>query len=81
MTLGIYCIEDIKSSFMSPTVDANDATARRNFDHAVKNTDSVLFTHREDFRLMKIGAFDTVTGCITSFPNPILMLDGKDVVL
>mgnify|MGYP007091829118 CR=1 FL=1 len=29
MVFGIYAIQDLKSTFMSPTVDFNDATAKR----------------------------------------------------
>lgn len=81
MTFCIYAIQDLKSTFMSPTVDYNDATAKRNFEHAVMSGNNVFFTHPEDFRLMKLGEFDNDTGRILSYDIPQLVCDGKDVAL
>lgn len=39
MITGIYAIKDAKSTFMPCTVDVNDATAVRNFEHAVRQPD------------------------------------------
>lgn len=81
MTFGIYAIQDLKSTFMTPTIDQNDATARRNFEHAVVSGNNVFFTHAEDFRLMKLGEYDNDTGRILSYDIPQLVCDGKDVAL
>ena len=69
MTLNIYAIRDAKSGFMSPTFELNDAVAMRNFEHACLNSDSLLFSHFEDFDLYRIGAYDTDTGCISAVPH------------
>ena len=42
MITGIYAIKDAKSTFMPCTVDVNDATAVRNFEHAVRQPGSLL---------------------------------------
>lgn len=81
MILGVYAIQDLKSGFMTPTVEPNDAVASRNFSHAVQNNQSVLFTHCEDFRLMKLGEFDTDTGRIVPADLISIVMDGKDVIL
>lgn len=69
MTLNIYAIRDVKSGFMTPTFELNDAVAMRNFEHACLNADSLLFSHFEDFDLYCIGAYDTDTGCISAVPH------------
>lgn len=73
MILGIYCIRDAKVGWLTPTVDQNDATAARNFVHAMKNSQSILYTHPKDFDLWKIGQFDTDKGQIESlFPGSLV---------
>lgn len=66
MILGMYSIRDFKSGFLSPTVEVNDMVARRNFEHAVLNSDqSLFFSHPEDYALFKIGEMDTDMGVIS----------------
>ena len=57
MIFGLYAIKDAKSSFMPCTVDTNDATAIRNFEHAVAQPASLLASHPNDFALFKLGHF------------------------
>lgn len=78
MIFGVYSIRDVKSGFMTPTVEVNDAIALRNFAHAVQNTDSVLFTHFKDFALYKLGTFDSETGAIGSFELVQLVGEASD---
>lgn len=75
MTFGVYSIRDIKSGFLTPTVEMNDAIALRNFAHAVQNSDSILFTHFKDFALYKIGTFDSDTGLLA--PLDLVQLVGE----
>lgn len=65
MIFGIYAIKDAKSSFMPCTVDTNDATAIRNFEHAVCQPGSLLASHPNDFSLFKVGTYDDVCGYLT----------------
>lgn len=76
MLSPIYCIKDNKSGFLTPTVDQNDATATRNFEHALMNMNTVLGTHPADFDLYKIGTFDTDTGVLTRLNTPELICGG-----
>lgn len=62
MTYPIYSIRDIKTGYLQPTIDMNDDSAIRNFEHAVNNTESLFFTHSSDYSLYKLGMFDTETG-------------------
>lgn len=76
MKLGVYCIKDSKVGWLTPTVDQNDACAARNFVHAMKNTQSLLYTHPKDFDLYNIGDFDTESGVLSGFA-PELVFEGS----
>lgn len=80
MILGVYAIRDIKTGFMTPTVEPNDAVAHRNFAHAVQLSDSVLFSHASDFSLFRIGSFDSDTGHIEPFELVQMICSGTDVL-
>lgn len=68
MIYPIYVIRDVHTGFMTPMVDQNDASALRNFEHAVMNTESLYHSHPKDYSLYKIGTYDTETAAI----NPII---------
>ena len=70
MIFGMYAIKDAKTGFMTPTVDQNDASALRNFEHAVNQSDSLLNSHPNDFSLYKLASFDTVNGIYEVLPVP-----------
>lgn len=66
MIFGIYSIRDMKSGFLAPTCEVNDAVAQRNFEHAVLNSEqSLFFSHPEDYALFKIGEMDAEHGVIS----------------
>lgn len=65
MITGLYAIKDAKSTFMPCTVDVNDATAIRNFEHAVRQHDSILASHPNDFALFKVGEYDNESGHVS----------------
>lgn len=77
MILGVYCIKDEKTSFLTPTVDQNDVSAMRNFEHAAVHKESLMNTHAADFTLYKIGSFDTESGKITPCDPQFIMSGGS----
>ena len=77
MILGVYCIKDAKVGWLTPTVDQNDASASRNFVHAMKNTQSILYTHPKDFDLYRIGDFNSDTGKLLGLEVPDLVFEGS----
>lgn len=66
MKLPVYSIRDVHTGFMSPTVDQNDASAMRNFRHAVMQTNSLFNSHSKDYSLYRIGTFETDSGTFES---------------
>lgn len=81
MITGIYAIKDAKSTFMPCTVDVNDATAVRNFEHAVRQPDSILASHPNDFALFKLGEYDNESGVISPLFPPKLLCDAAQCLV
>lgn len=81
MILNVYSIRDVKSGYMNPTFEINDAVAMRNFQFACQNTDSLLFAACSDFELYQIGRFDTESGTIEDeLPNRFIC-SGTDAIM
>ena len=75
MVFGIYAVKDAKSSFMPCTVDTNDATAIRNFEHAVRQPGSLLASHPNDFALYAVACYDDGNGKIVPVFPPRQLCD------
>uniref|UniRef100_A0AAU8AZT9 Nonstructural protein n=1 Tax=Dulem virus 174 TaxID=3145651 RepID=A0AAU8AZT9_9VIRU len=80
MKFNVYSIRDVKTGFLNPTFEVNDAVAMRNFSHAIQQSESVLFTHASDFDLYRIGEFDSSSGRIEPVDVPVFVSAGKDVL-
>lgn len=78
MNYGVYSIRDIKTGFMSLTLEQNDEAAARNFYHAVANSDGILYSFRRDFALYKIAEFDAAKGVLAPVVPILLVADGAD---
>lgn len=79
MKYNVYVIKDIKSTCMSPTIDANDQTALRNFKFALNNADSIMNFSPKDFCLYRIACYDNEKGEITGY-DPVLIARGEDLI-
>nr|CAI9750547.1 DNA binding protein [Microvirus sp.] len=77
MKFGVYAIRDVKVGFQSISVQPNDAVAIRGFESTVINSDSVLFTHAEDFSLYKLGEFDADSGRLIPLDLPAQLVDAS----
>lgn len=80
MTFGIYAIKDAKTTFMPANVDYNDASAIRNFEHAVCQPDSLLRSHSADYTLWRVGQFDNEHGEIIPEWPPVQLSDASAVL-
>lgn len=79
MKFGVYSVRDVKTGFMTPTIDQSDNSAARNFDSAIMSASSGLFaTHSEDFMLYKIGEFDSDTGIVSPLAVIQLIREGGE---
>lgn len=78
MIYPVFAIRDIHTGFMSPTVDQNEQSAIRNFEHAVMQTNTLFNSHPEHYSLCKIGTFDTESGKIEGC-LPVHIIDATEV--
>lgn len=62
MILNVYSIRDIKSGYLTPTFEVNDAVALRNFKAACSRADSIFSFSPADFEIYRIAKFDSNTG-------------------
>lgn len=80
MKYGLYCMRDVKGSFMAPAPDINDQTAVRNFAYAVNNNNSVMNFAPKDFQLYKVGTFDSDTGSVECITPMVFLTDGASMI-
>lgn len=80
MIYGIYAIKDAKIAFMPCTVDYNNDSAIRNFEHAVRMPDSLMASHPGDYALYRLAFYDTETGMITADELPVQIADAASIV-
>lgn len=67
MKVGIYAVRDIKAdAFMQIMSFANDAVAAREFGNAVRQQESFLAKHPEDYALYRLGSVDESKGELES---------------
>lgn len=65
MISGVFSIFDVKSdTFNVPFFMPTPGAAVRAFGDLVNDKDSRIAKHPEDYKLVKIGAFDDVTGVL-----------------
>ncbi len=80
MIYGIYAIKDAKTAFMPCTVDYNNDSAIRNFEHAVRAPDSLMSSHPGDYSLYRLAIYDTESGMITADELPVQIADAASIV-
>lgn len=68
---------DSKSGFLGISLDHSDQTAIRNFKSATLSSGSLLNQFPEDYRLFKVGEFDTETGQIDPYIKPEFIYQGE----
>lgn len=80
MIYGIFCIRDVKTGFMTPTVDLNSDSAIRNFAHSLSVSPSVITSFSHDFDLYKLGTFDSDSGLVSPLPAPKYIVSATDAL-
>ena len=71
--LAFATFDEVAGVFGSPVFCANKGLAVRAFQDACAQKSSPLYSHASDYKLYHIGEFDTVTGALTSCPQPVFM--------
>lgn len=65
MKYPVFAIRDFKTGYLAPTCEPNAEAAARNFEHACIRSDSLFFTHPEDYALFRVGEYDSDSGALT----------------
>ena len=79
MIYGLYAIKDEKIGFLQVMQDTNDNTALRNFQFAMTRKDTMYNGFKHDFKLYKVGEFDSVSGVIHA-ADPMLISSADQFV-
>lgn len=78
MKYNVYVIRDDRTdSFLTPTIDVNDRTAARNFEHALRQPSSLFNSHPQDFVLYCVAEYDDKTAGLVPC-TPRLVIGGTD---
>lgn len=76
-TLQAFCIRDIKMDmFQRPFFMPNRASAIRAFGDAIRNKDTPMAAHPEDYELFHVGQFEEQTAQYESFVPSQISLGG-----
>lgn len=79
----IVTVQDLKSGYADPFIIDNDQLAVRMFRASfLDNNKNIMSIYPEDFRLVKIGEYDSKTGLIDSLPETkfVILANGTDFV-
>ncbi len=77
----IVTVQDLKSGYADPFIIDNDQLAIRMFRASfLDNNINIMSIYPEDFRLVKIGEYDSKTGLIDSLPETkfVILANGTD---
>lgn len=79
----IVTVQDIKSGYADPFIIDNEQLAIRMFRASfIDNNKNIMSIYPEDFRLVKIGEYDSKTGLIDSLPVTkfVILANGTDFI-
>jgi len=81
MKLQIFSVYDIKAQIFSrPMYLTHKGEAIRAFQDTVKDQNTMIAKHSEDYKLYKLGTFDETTGKFESLEVPEFMNNATDFV-
>jgi len=78
--MRVYSIFDEKAEeFSPPFFQPNDRLAQRMVRESARGNGSMLAAYPEDFKVYRLGEFNTATGEITIEKRPTLVISVKDL--
>lgn len=80
MVYNVYSVQDVKTTFFSPTLDLNDEAAKRNFELMLVDAKGVMKLNPADFRLYRVGEFNVSTGELSRSIVPEFIAGGEEFV-
>ena len=80
MKLNAYCIYDEKAcAYNNPFFFGHDGQATRAFEDEANSAQSAIAAHAGDYKLYRVGDFDTESGKINPLPEPVFLVSGDQV--
>lgn len=79
MIFGVYGVRDVKSGFLTPTVEVNDEVAIRNFAYGVQHNE-MFSDFASDYSFYALGEFDSDTGALKSCTPPKFLVEARTFV-
>lgn len=78
---NVYSIRDVKLGvYNTPFVQTHRAGAIRAFSDLVKDQQSTISRHPEDFQLFEIGTFDQDTGRLNPHDDSLFLANATDFI-
>ena len=77
----VVTVQDMKSGYADPFIIDNEQLAIRMFRASfIGNNSNIMSIYPEDFRLVKIGEFDSKTGVLEPLPETkfVILANGTD---
>lgn len=78
MLQAVAVFDKITEAFGRPFFVPNTGGAIRSFSDELKNSESELSRHPDDYDLYHLGSFDDSTGGLVGFVPPNLLVRGSD---
>lgn len=80
MILNAYAVFDEKAlAYNNPFYFAHDGQATRAFMDEISNDSSMLSKHPEDYKLYRLGQFDTTSGKLDAVKEPVFLMHASQV--
>lgn len=80
MLMNVYAMRDVHNGFLSPSLDTNHATAKRNFAFFINNNPGVIGFRPGDFDLYWLGKFDSDSGKMENLEVVEFVVNGASLV-
>lgn len=80
MRVGLFVVYDCKvCNYSMPLFAQSDQAAVRAFSDALKQGDTLMSRHPEDFVLFRIADVDDSNGAVTTPPTPVEVFAGRNL--
>jgi len=81
MKLNVYAIFDEKAcTFSQPFTQNHNGQAIRLFQDLVRDNNSTISKHPEDYKLYQLGTYDDTSGELESNVTPVFLVNATDMV-
>lgn len=81
LVFNVYSVRDLKAeTYSQPFFSPNDGTAMRAFSDGLRDPQTVMARHPEDYALFRVGVWNTDNGAIAGTDVPIPVISGVEAM-